>query len=199
VREQIIRRLADTRLPADVVGEAAAGWPRQTLDTWFRQPLRPAAVLLPLITRPHGLHLLLTERNADLPDHPGQIAFPGGSAEDQDADLEATALRESHEEVGLEPATVSIAGYMPAQAIVTGFAVAPVVGFTEPFKPQLDTREVAAVFEVPLDFLLDDANRGQYNRERQGITLEMPEYRWQDHRIWGATAVMIEEFIKIIR
>ena len=199
MRDQILHRFADTRLPDDVIAEAAGAWPEKTLHTWFRLPLRPAAVLLPLIERDDGLHLLLTERNNDLPDHPGQIAFPGGGAEQQDSDLEATALRESEEEVGLDPAAVSIAGYMPAQAIVTGFAVAPVIGFTQPFSPQLDEREVASVFEVPLEFLLDEANRGQHNRERDGITLEMPEYVWDRHRIWGATAVMIEQFIKVIK
>ena len=122
MREQIIHRLADSRLPQDAAAEAAAGWPQKTLDTWFRMPLRPAAVLIPLIERSAGLHVMLTERNADLPDHPGQIAFPGGRAEDQDTDLEATALRESQEEVGLDPAAVSVVGYLESQAIISGYA-----------------------------------------------------------------------------
>ena len=75
----------------------------------------------------------------------------------------------------------------------------PVVGFTPPFDPVLDSREVASVFEVPLEFLLDDANRGEYNREKSGVTLEMPEYQWDGHRIWGATAVMLDIFIKTIK
>ena len=73
------------------------------------------------------------------------------------------------------------------------------MGFSKPFEARLDTREVASLFEVPLEFLLDEANRGQHNRERGGITLEMPEYVWEEHRIWGATAVMIDEFINIIK
>jgi len=199
MRDQIIHRLAGSRLPVDAAAEAAAAWSRRTLDTWFRQPLRPAAVLIPLVERTAGLHMLLTERNAELPDHPGQIAFPGGGAEDRDADLEATALRESCEEVGLDPAAVTIAGYMPPQAVISGYAVVPVVGFVAPFEPVLDTREVEAVFEVPLAFLLDDANCGSNDRERDGITLKMPEYVWESRRIWGATAVMIHSFIKSIK
>jgi 8-oxo-dGTP pyrophosphatase MutT (NUDIX family) len=196
VRDLIIRRLVDSRLPQDVASAAAAGVPDATLKAWFRQPLRPAAVLIPLIEHADGLHVMLTERTHDLPDHPGQISFPGGSAEEQDADLVATALRESYEEVGLDPATVEVAGFLPAQAVITGYAVAPVVGFARPFEVIPDVREVASTFEVPLAFLLDRNNCRQEDRERGGVVLQTWEYHWGGHRIWGATAKIINELVE---
>jgi 8-oxo-dGTP pyrophosphatase MutT (NUDIX family) len=199
VREQIIRRLADTRLSADPINDAQGAISPRTLNAWFQLPLRTAGVLVPLIERDSGLHMLFTERKHDLPEHPGQISFPGGRSEEADADLTQTALREAHEEVGLDPGTVEIVGYLPAQAVITGYAVVPVVGLVPgDFQPIAEVSEVASIFEVPLEFLLDENNGRRDDRERDGVLLETWEYLWEDHRIWGATGHMVRQFITAI-
>ncbi|MDP6436756.1 MAG: CoA pyrophosphatase [Gammaproteobacteria bacterium] len=200
MREHIIHRLSGSGLPQDPAAEARDGISQATLDAWFSMPLRPAAVLIPLLDDNGAISLMLTERTHDLPEHPGQIAFPGGRSEPGDPDLLATALREAHEEVGLPPAAVEPAGYLKTQAVPTGYAVVPVIGFvTEAFDVRPDPREVASVFEVPLDFLLDERNCVREDREIDGISLATWEYRWEDHRIWGATAKIIREFIKLLK
>jgi 8-oxo-dGTP pyrophosphatase MutT (NUDIX family) len=199
VRDEIIRRLADTRLPADPVSDAMGAISPRTLDAWFRLPLRTAGVLVPLIERDSGLQVLFTERRHDLPEHPGQISFPGGRSEQADTDLTQTALREAHEEVGLHPTMVEIAGYLPAQAVITGYAVVPVVGLVAgSFEPVAEQAEVASIFEVPLEFLLDENNGRRDDRERDGVLLETWEYCWENHRIWGATGHMVRQFVKLI-
>lgn len=151
-----------------------------------------AAVLVPIVDRPSGLTVLLTQRTAHLRDHPGQISFPGGRCEPQDADPQATALRECEEEVGLRPEQVEILGCLPEYATSTGFRVTPVVGLvTPPLNLQLDDFEVADVFEPPLAFLLDDAN---YRREAlmyEGVRREFWAVPWEGRYIWGATAGML--------
>lgn len=200
MREQIIHRLADSSLPRDPAAEAQEGISRETLDAWFSMPLRPAAVLIPLLDHSGEITVMLTERTHDLPEHPGQIAFPGGRSEPGDANLVETALREAHEEVGLAPDIVELAGYLRAQAVITGYAIVPVIGFvSEGFEPQPDPREVAGVFEVPLAFLLDESNCMREDREIDGVKLATWEYRWEEHRIWGATAKIIQEFTKLIK
>jgi 8-oxo-dGTP pyrophosphatase MutT (NUDIX family) len=199
MREQIIRSLAATQLPADPVTDAQSRLPELTLQTWFRLPLRTAGVLVPLIERETGLHMLFTERRHDLPDHPGEISFPGGRAQQSDADLQATALREAKEEIGLDPVLTETAGFLPAQAVITGFAVVPVVAFIKPaFQAIPDKREVASIFEVPLTFLLDETNGRRDDRKRDGVLLETWEYCWEDHRIWGATGHMVRQFVRLI-
>lgn len=200
VREQIIHRLAGSCLPANPSAEAAAEVATHVLRAWFRMPLREAAVLIPLVERPGGLHVVYTERRHDLPEHPGQISFPGGRAEARDADLQATALRESHEEIGLDPSLVSVVGFMPAQAIITGYAAVPVIGLVQDkFQGIAEESEVAEIFEVPLEFLLNPANAVPDTRVRDGVKLEMWEYHWGRHRIWGATALMTYNFINLIK
>lgn len=199
MRERIVRQLSATRLPVDAAAAAAREIPPGQAHVWYRMPLRPAAVLMPLFEDAGEISLLLTERTHDLPEHPGEVALPGGRAEDRDADLRATALRESQEEIGLEPASVTLAGYVPAQPVISGYAVVPVVGFVDgPFEPRLDPREVSAVFRVPLSFFMDDSNGRLRSRERNGVRAELWEYHWQGHRIWGATAKIIREFLRLL-
>jgi 8-oxo-dGTP pyrophosphatase MutT (NUDIX family) len=200
LRQHITDCFAATRIPDDVPTAAAAAMDPAVLAAWFKTPFRPAAVFIGLTERQGELHLMLTERTHTVRDHPGQIAFPGGVAEACDADLLATALRESEEEVGLRAAQTTVVGYLAAQPIITGYAVLPVVGFYDPaFEAAVDPREVAGVFEVPLNFLLDDNNRRPVDRERAGITLKMYEFHYDGHRIWGATALMIGQFIAHLR
>lgn len=144
--------------------------------------------------------LLLTRRTEHLHDHPGQISFPGGRVEAGDPSPLATALREAEEEIGLAAASVDVAGFLPAQAVITGFAILPVVGFVPAdFRPRLDDFEVAELFAVPLAFLLNPANRRQRAREIGPHRLQMPEYQYHGHRIWGATAMIIETFTEMIK
>jgi 8-oxo-dGTP pyrophosphatase MutT (NUDIX family) len=163
----------------------------------FRLPGRegeptPAAVLVPLVNRPQGLTLLLTQRSADLPDHAGQISFPGGRRESDDPTFAACALRETREEIGLDTGRVEVLGELSTYETVTGYRVTPVVGWVEPpFDLQPDPVEVADVFEVPLAFVLDPANHQQHFRVVMQRRRDFYVIPYQDRYIWGATAAMI--------
>ena len=152
----------------------------------------PAAVLVPIINRPSGLTMLLTQRTAHLRDHAGQVSFPGGRCEPDDVSPVATALRESAEEVGIEARQIEVLGILPDYFTGTGFRVTPVVGLvTPPLNLKLDDFEVAEVFEPPLEFLLDPAN---YRREQIEYRGQMCSYwavPWRGYFIWGATAGML--------
>ncbi|MGZ5933034.1 MAG: CoA pyrophosphatase, partial [Rhizomicrobium sp.] len=126
--------------------------------------LKPAAVLLPLVFR-HEPHVLLTQRTHHLTRHAGQVAFPGGRADPGDISLVETALRETQEETGIEPAYVTIAGFLDAHETGTGYAILPVVGLlSEGFALSPHAAEVAEIFEVPLSFLLDPVNKKTQSR-----------------------------------
>jgi 8-oxo-dGTP pyrophosphatase MutT (NUDIX family) len=154
--------------------------------------LTPAAVLVPVVVRPSGPTILLTQRTAHLRDHAGQVSFPGGRCEESDASAEATALREAEEEVGLDPGQVEILGRLPEYRTGTGFVITPVVGFvTPPLNLKLDDFEVAEVFEPPLAFLLDRANHQRQTMEIRGERHEFWAMPWQGYFIWGATAGML--------
>ena len=169
----------------------------QNLSDGFRLPGREgaptaAAVLVPLVNRPQGLHVLLTQRSADLPDHPGQISFPGGRVEPDDASLAAAALREAAEEVGLPPRQVTVLGHLSHYETVTGFRVTPVVGWVEPpLALTPDPIEVADVFEVPLAFLLDPGNQQRHHRMLGTLRREYWAIPFGERYIWGATAAML--------
>lgn len=167
------------------------------LNDGFRLPGRDgapvaAAVLVPLVNRPEGLSLLLTQRSADLPDHPGQISFPGGRAEAGDRDLAATALRETTEEVGLPSERVQVLGELAQYETVTGYRVTPVVGWLEPpFDVHPDPLEVAEVFEVPLAFVLEPDNQLRHFRMLGTLRRDYWAIPYGDRYIWGATAAML--------
>lgn len=194
--QQVRSRFATTKAPADVVAEAAARLrPLFPVDEWIaRRPMALAAVLVPLVERPSGLTVLLTERAADLPDHPGQISFPGGRMEPGDAHAAATALREAEEEVGIPSGSVEVLGYLAAHMTLSGFAVTPVVALVRPdFEFRLDTREVIQLIEIPMTFLTDSRNQDVEEREVSGRRLRLPVFNYGGHRVWGATAFMLAD------
>ncbi|HJW42766.1 MAG TPA: CoA pyrophosphatase, partial [Rhizomicrobium sp.] len=159
-----------------------------------KSDLTPAAVLLPLIFRDEP-HVLLTKRTDHLSRHAGQVAFPGGRAEPTDISLVETALRETQEETGIEPAFVTVAGFLDAYETGTGYAILPVVGIlAEGFALSPQQHEVAAIFEVPLSFLLDPANKQLHKREFQGRQRSFYAFTYEGHYIWGATAAMLINF-----
>ncbi len=157
--------------------------------------LTPAAVLLALIERPQGLHVLLTRRTEHLRDHAGQISFPGGRIEPEDGSAEAAALREAHEEVGLPPTSVEVIGRLPTYTIRTGYLVHPVVGMVQPpLQLVPDPFEVAEIFEVPLAFFLDPANHQFKIMQYEGRQYPVYAMPYKHYYIWGATAAILREF-----
>jgi len=163
------------------------------------EALTPAAVLVPIVLRPSPT-LLLTQRTAHLRDHAGQISFPGGRIEPEDAGALAAALRETEEEIGLASGHVEVLGFLPDYRTSTGFCVTPVVAFVRPpFALQPDPFEVAEVFEVPLSFLLDPANHQQHELHWRGRLRRYHAMPYGDYFIWGATAGMIMSLFHHLR
>jgi len=152
-----------------------------------------AAVLLPLILRAEGEpHLLFTRRTDRLARHSGQVSFPGGRSEQSDLSPVETALRETFEETGIAPSFVTVAGYLDRYLTGTGFDIQPVVGLVkEGFALIPDPREVAEIFEVPLAFLCNPANRRRENREVGGRQRSFFAFSYGGHEIWGATAAIV--------
>ena len=154
---------------------------------------RPAAVLVPLVRREPGITVLLTQRTEDMPSHAGQIAFPGGRTQQEDADARATALRETEEEVGLSRTFVQVIGEVDPYRTGTGYEITPVVGIVTPgFTIHADPREVADVFEVPLSHFLDAQNHRIDSRIFQGRERRFYAMPYGDRYIWGATAGMLK-------
>lgn len=151
----------------------------------------PASVLIAITDRPEP-GIILTLRQASLRRHAGQIAFPGGRIDPEDPTPIAAALREAWEEVGLLPADVEIVGTMPSYRTGSGYHIVPVIGVVPPDLPLIPHEvEVAAVFEVPLAFLIDSANHVLSSRVFEGRERHFHVIEWQDRRIWGITAALI--------
>lgn len=195
-------RFAGTELPADPLDVAMPPglrrWPHAMREK-LAGPLRPAGVLVPIMQRPRGLSVLLTQRASHLKIHAGQASFPGGRMEPHDADVCATALRETHEEIGVEPGFVDVIGYLRAMPTITGFAVTPVVGLVPgDLDLTIDRSEVEYTFELPLDFLLDRDNDQLAEREWEGRRFRLREFHYDGERVWGATAYMLLAFRKFV-
>jgi len=183
-------------------------WEPEMAGDRFRlsaDPPRPAAVLVPIVARAGGPTVLLTERTAHLHDHAGQVAFPGGRTDPEDPSPVATALRETHEEIGLAPERVEVLGELPVYLTGTGYRVTPVVGLVQPdFELVLDAFEVAEAFEVPLGFLMDPRHherRRVVHGEIDRTFYAMPwrcEQRSREYFIWGATAAMLRNLYRLL-
>lgn len=162
-----------------------------------------ASVLIPLVMRDEPT-VLLTQRTAHLSSHSGQIAFPGGKADDTDVDAVATALREAEEEVGLDPRYAEVLGTFPHYTTGSAFIVTPVIALISPqARFQANPDEVAHVFEVPLAFLMDPANHRRHRVEWEGVGREWysmpftnPQAEWF---IWGATAGMLRNLYRFLQ
>jgi 8-oxo-dGTP pyrophosphatase MutT (NUDIX family) len=174
----------------------------QAFERFVPATLVPAAVLMPIVLREPSATVLFTQRATALKHHAGQISFPGGRLESSDASPIAAALREAQEEVGLDPAFVTVVGFLPDHIIGTGFRVTPVVAFVRPgFTLAPDAREVEETFEVPLDFLFDPANFRP--RMRQYVP-DLPAVQLNDipvgeRNIWGATAGMLMSLYRLCK
>jgi len=194
-----LRSLPDEGTPQERFLANLAGAPSAELLEFVNRPMADAAVLMPIVERRSGPALLLTARASHLKRHPGQVAFPGGRIEPEDAGPIDAALREAREEIGLQRADAQVAGQLGRLMTGTGFVVTPVVGFVDGrFEASPDPAEVEAVFEVPLAWLLDPANCRRSTRERFGVAWTTFEFDWDGRIIWGATAGMIVSLRNII-
>ncbi len=172
---------------------AGEPWNRVELDGLL-SPGEPqaAAVLVGVIPRPEGARVLLTRRNEALRQHGGQVSFPGGRIEPGDTSPLHAALREAAEEVGLQAAQAQALGYLDPLLTITGFRVQPALVLVEPgFVPRPDPTEVAEVFEVPLDLLLDPDQLERITLHVGGRARHVFQYRYQPQRIWGVTASIL--------
>jgi 8-oxo-dGTP pyrophosphatase MutT (NUDIX family) len=152
------------------------------------RPIRPAAVLVPIIDHPEPT-VLLTQRAQHLPDHAGQVSFPGGKIEKGDVNPCASALRETMEETGIDRTHIEPMGYLDLYMTTLGYRIVPVIARVKPgFQLQLNKAEVDATFEVPLAFLMDQTNVQRHSREWQGMTRHYYAITFGERYIWGVTA-----------
>jgi 8-oxo-dGTP pyrophosphatase MutT (NUDIX family) len=195
LRKRIWERFANAGPHTHIAGPRLAGLPPEYADR-LRHLIpgmqQAAAVLIPIVDHGERLTVLLTQRAADLRHHAGQISFPGGRIEPDDAGALEAALRETQEEIGLSREHLQIVGYLPDHFVVSGFRVTPIIAFVRPgFTLRLDTTEVTDVFEVPLEHLLDAANHKARRRTFGASEFDVYDIPWTDKNIWGATAGML--------
>ena len=159
-----------------------------------------AGVLLILHERPAGPHVIFQKRTDSVRDHKGQVSFPGGAVDPGDESTMHTALRETHEEIGVDPAHVEVFGRLDDMVTVSNYLVTPYVGWLDryPYEWNVSDREVAYLLEVPLDHLRDPKNLIPDRRVINGREYEFQSYQFGDDLIWGATARMLGNFLDIL-
>ncbi len=201
IKERLRQRLSGSQ--PSLPGEATfAGLPldyspavRALIPT---DPVR-AAVLVPVVDRPEGLTVLMTERASGLRQHGGQISFPGGRIEPGDAGPREAALRETFEEIGLHARAVDVLGFLSDSLIGTGYCITPVVGLVRLDAPLVcDPLEVASVFEIPLARILDPTQHHVRTRPLAGHQIDFHEFEFDGHRVWGATAGLLIKLYRLL-
>ena len=175
-------------------------------DQWHQYQIPPdqkvkhAAVLMPLVGRQEGIHVLFTQRTTYLKDHTGQISFPGGGVEAHDRNRQETALRETQEEIGLPRAAITVLGQLPEYEMQSGFRITPVVGWIDPpYSTRLDPLEVEDIFEVPLQHFLSPARYQRRCYVNEGVERKYLAIPYEGRYIWGATAGMLYLFYQLLR
>ena len=173
-----------------------AGQPLATfagVQTAMPSTPRAAAVLVPIIDRAQAPSLLMTTLAGHLRQHAGQISFPGGGIEAGDDDVLGAALRETQEEIGIEPSYVQPLGFLPDQIVLTGFRITPVVALVRPgYSLRVDSKEVAEVFEMPLEYLSHEENFRSTRRVLRGVEVTLKDVHFEGRVVWGATAGMLQ-------
>ena len=165
---------------------------------WAVRPIRPAAVLVPVVDRAEPT-VLLTQRAIHLPQHPGQVSFPGGKIESTDQSPLAAALREAHEEVGIDQSFVEPIGYLDLYMTTQGYRIVPSVARIAPdYRLTLNPSEVDEAFEVPLQFLMQPSNHQKRSRDWEGIKRYYFEIPFEHRKIWGVTAGILRNLYEKI-
>ena len=185
-------------LASGVSGLQVKGYRPSGEEDYFR-PGRTAAVLVALLDLPDP-EIVLTRRAEHLPQHPGQVSFPGGAAEQNDSSAVQTALREAHEEIGLSARITTPIGFLDRMDTISDYRVLPVVALIKPpvvWKP--DQREVAEVFTVPLSVLLDESRYSVRQVQHDGAEHTIWSIPYEGHNIWGATAAILVNLMKRMR
>ena len=201
----IRKRFFNSQPSSDPVMQVMDRLPEEIVEKYLKKTqLKHAAVLIGLIDDPKNeLSLLLTRRTSNLKHHAGEISLPGGSFdEDQDTNIQSTALREAKEEIGLSSEQTEILGFLEPQiSLGTGFIVTPIIAHIESsFVPLIDTNEVEELFSVPLNFFTNNNNLNHEHRIFDQIKWSVYSYHYEDYLIWGLTAQIIRKFCnKIIQ
>ncbi len=199
--ENIRQKFQDSHLFDDPVTNVMNRLPQEIVDNYLRKTdLKHAGVLIGLEENAKsGLNVLLTKRTTKLKQHAGEISLPGGTYDQQkDQDILSTALREAHEEIGLDKDQAEILGFLePQVSLGTGFIVTPLIASIESnFVPKIDANEVAELFSVPLSFFLDQNNLKHEYRIFEQIKWSVYSYNYHQYMIWGLTAQIIRKFCK---
>lgn len=165
----------------------------------LQEPVRPAAVLVPIVLHDNAASVLLTKRTEHLAKHAGQVSFPGGSVDETDENAVAAALREAEEEIGLTSDYVNVIGSLDQYRTGTGFEITPIVATVRPgFDLSLQKEEVAEAFEVPFDFILNRQNHQRQSAVWRGRRRHYYAMPYGDYFIWGATAAMLVNLVDVM-
>jgi 8-oxo-dGTP pyrophosphatase MutT (NUDIX family) len=191
----VLWQAPDHRLEQSRVGTRLAA----VLPDGLPESIADAAVLVPIVLHAGVASLLLTVRSSQLRSHAGQISFPGGRLEPTDIDPAAAALRETQEEIGIDPADIELLGFLSDQIIRSGYRITPVVGLLRPgFTLRVDVAEVAEVFELPLAFALSEGNYRSRPGRARGLAFEIWELPFGERLIWGATAGILANLRELL-